>query len=83
MRKEQPRRGPRKTVACKRYSADSPNVWPATMSPGTETLYACLRRVAAACGLQPGNSGSAQLEEELPSASRTPARCWPWTRRST
>ena len=27
------------TVACKRYAVDSPNVWLATMSPGTETLH--------------------------------------------
>ncbi len=58
--------GTGKTVACGRYAKDSPNVWLTTMTPSIEMLYACLRRVAAGCGLRPGASGgSARLEEEL------------------
>ena len=57
--------GTGKTAACTHYAVDSPNVWVATMSPSTETLHACLRRVAAICGVRTGTAGSAPLEEQI------------------
>lgn len=54
-----------KTVAARRYAAQKPNVWLATMSPATHTLAACLERTAGACGLRAAHGRAARLEADL------------------
>ena len=57
--------GTGKTRACRRYAADSPNVWIATMSPWTQTVHACLEQVALACGLRTVEFRSARIAAAL------------------
>ena len=57
--------GTGKTKACRRYAADSPNVWIATMSPWTQTVHACLEQVALACGLRTVEFRSARIAAAL------------------
>ena len=57
--------GTGKTRACRRYAADNPNVWIATMSPWTQTVHACLEQVALACGLRTVEFRSARIAAAL------------------
>lgn len=54
-----------KTVAARRYAAEHPNVWVATMTASTRAWGPCLARVALACGLRSRQALAWRLEAEL------------------
>lgn len=54
-----------KTISLRRYAADHPNVWVATMTAATGTLGSCLERVAQACGVRSPNGRPARVEGEI------------------
>ena len=57
--------GAGKTFACRHYADTAPNVWLATMSAGAIKPFACLRRVAAACGVATRAGNPADLEDAV------------------
>ena len=54
-----------KSVTCRHYAAQNPNVWVLTCSPAANTIMAALEEVAEAVGLRELPSGAARLQREI------------------